>query len=173
MPAVAKKKPTIILQRTRHPLQESSRAEVVRALQPIQSGCIELFLQLKNAHWNVRGNSFSALHRIFDEASEDALRFTDDLAERMAILGGEPLATVQKIAAVPQLADAPIGIKNQEEFVKMIVDRLSYYTGMIRDALIVFERNSDPVTSEACVRGLTNLEKKLWMLESHLLTKVI
>lgn len=173
MPAVAKKKPTIVLQRTRHPLQEASRVEIVRALQPIQTGCVELYLQLKNAHWNVRGNAFGSLHGIFDEAAANALQFTDELAERMAILGGEPIATVQKIAAVPQLADAPSGMKNQEEFVRLVVDRMSYFTGLIRDSLVIFERNADPVTNDVCLRGLANLEKKLWMLESHLLTKSI
>lgn len=173
MPAVAKKKPTIVLQRTRHPLQESNRIEVVRALQPLQSGCIELYLQLKNAHWNVRGPAFASLHRVFDETSNDALQFGDELAERMAIVGGEPIATVQKIAAVPQLADTPSGMKSQDEFIKVTVDRLSYFTGMVRDSLSYFERNNDPVTNDICLKGLAALEKKLWLIESHLSSKIV
>ena len=171
MPAIAKKKPTIVLQRTRHPLPESNRSEVVRALQPIQTGSIELYLQLKNAHWNVRGHAFGSLHALFDATANEVLEFVDNLAERMAIVGGEPLSTVQKLASVPQLADAPLGMKNQDEFIKLIVDRISFFAGMVRDSLSTIERNNDPVTTDACLRGLASIEKKLWMIESHLQSK--
>ena len=114
MPAIAKKKSTIALNRTRHPLSEANRIEIVRALQPIQTGSLELFLQLKSAHWNVRGASFSSLHEVLESASQSVLNFVDDVAERMAILGGEPLASAQKLAAVPQLADLPVGVRQQE-----------------------------------------------------------
>jgi DNA-binding ferritin-like protein len=89
----------------------------------------------------------------------------------MAIVGGEPLSTVQKLASVPQLADAPLGMKNQDEFIKLIVDRISYFAGMVRDSLATIERNNDPVTTDACLRGLASIEKKLWMIESHLQSK--
>ncbi|MEY4065427.1 MAG: hypothetical protein RIR26_1635 [Pseudomonadota bacterium] len=167
MPAIAKKKPTIVLQRTRHPLPESNRSEVVRALQPIQSGSIELYLQFKNAHWNLRGSAFGSLHTLFDATASEILNFADNLAERMAIVGGEPVSTVQKLSAVPQLADAPIGMRQQDEFIKLLVDRVSYFVGMVRDSLQIFERNNDPVTTDTCLRGLSVLEKKLWMIEAH------
>ncbi|NBO38417.1 DNA starvation/stationary phase protection protein [bacterium] len=171
MPAIAKKKPTIALQRTRHPLPETQRVEVVRALAPLQTGSIELYLQLKNAHWNVRGNAFGSLHRIFDETSQELSEIVDNLAERMAIVGGEPLATIQKLTAVPQLADAPTGMRAQEEFIKLVVDRLSYYIQLVRDSIDVFERYNDRVTADACVRACSALEKKLWMIESHSVSK--
>lgn len=171
MPAIAKKKPTIVLQRTRHPLPESNRSEVVRALQPLQCASVELYLQFKNAHWNVRGTSFGNLHVLFDETAADVLSFADNLAERMAIVGGEPISTVQKLSSVPQLADAPIGMKQQDEFIKLLIDRVSYFAGMVRDSLSIFERNNDPVTTDACLRGLSVLEKKLWMIEAHQVVK--
>ncbi|MBM3382784.1 MAG: DNA starvation/stationary phase protection protein [Betaproteobacteria bacterium] len=172
MPAIAKKKPTIVLQRTRHPLTETNRVEIVRILQPMQSGSIELYLQLKNAHWNVKGSGFSALHSLFDDASSNVLQFADELAEHTAILGGEPVATVQKLAAVPQLADAPLGMRNQDEFIKVMTDRVSYFCGLVRDCLVSLERNNDPVTYDVCLRGLASLEKRLWMIESHIQSKL-
>jgi starvation-inducible DNA-binding protein len=172
MPAIAKKKPTIVLQRTRHPLTETNRGEIVRILQPMQSGSIELYLQLKNAHWNVKGSGFASLHSLFDDAAASVLQFADELAERMAILGGEPVATVQKLAAVPQLADSPLGMRNQDEFIKLLSDRVSYFCGLVRDSISSLERNNDPVTSDVCLRGLAALEKRLWMIESHVPSKL-
>jgi len=176
MPAVAKtlakKKPTIVLQRTRNPLAESQRSEVVRALQPLQAGSLELYLQMKNAHWNVRGNGFTGLHTLFDEIAKDAADIADAMAERVAILGGEPLATIQKLAAVPQLADAPAGMKSQDEFVKLCADRLAYYVQMLRDAIDSFEKNNDPVSQDICIRAAGVLEKRLWLTESNIFSRI-
>lgn len=176
MPAVAKplakKKPTLVLQRTRNPLNETQRSEIVRSLQPIQVAAIELYLQLKNAHWNVRGAGFAGLHSLFDEASRDAVEIADSLAERVSILGGEPIATAQKLSAVTYLADAPLGMKSQDEFIKLISDRISFFVQMLRDAIESFEKNNDPVSQDICVKAAGVLEKKLWMTESHIINRI-
>jgi starvation-inducible DNA-binding protein len=172
MPAVAKslvkKKPTIVLQKTRNPIPEGARIESVRALQPVQCAAIELYLQLKNAHWNVRGSNFEGLHRLFEETAGELEQIADTLAERVAVLGGEPLATVQKLAAVPNLADAPAGMKAQDEFVRLICDRLAFYIQMLANAMDSFERNSDYVSQDICTKATGVIEKKLWRTESHL-----
>lgn len=168
MPAIAKRKTTISLNRTRHPLSESNRAEIVRALQPVQTASIELFLQLKSAHWNVRGTSFNSVHEVLESASQCVLSFVDDVAERMAVLGGEPRASVQKLAAVPQLADVPAGVRQQEEVIKVTCDRIAFFSNLVRDCIETVERNDDPVSADCCVRALTEVEKHLWKLESHL-----
>jgi starvation-inducible DNA-binding protein len=176
MPAVAKtiakKKPTITLQRTRNPLNEAQRVELVRALQPVQCAGIELYLQLKNAHWNVRGGGFAGLHSLFDDTARDVIEIADSLAERISILGGEPIATIQKLSVVPHLADAPVGMKVQEEFVKLISDRLSFYVQMLRDAEESFQKNYDPVSGDICTRAAGVLEKRIWMTESHLPNRI-
>lgn len=168
MPAIAKKKTTISINRTRHPLAESSRAEIVRALQPVQTGSLELFLQLKSAHWNVRGSAFGSVHEILEAASQRVLGFADDVAERMAVLGGEPLASARKLAAVPQLADVPVGVRQQDEVIKVTCDRIAFFSNLVRDCIDTIERNDDPVSADCCIRALSELEKSMWKLESHL-----
>lgn len=168
MPAIAKKKTTVALNRTRHSLNESSRAEIVRALQPVQRASIELFLQLKSAHWNVRGANFQSLHELLESTAHCALNFVDDVAERMAVLGGEPVASAQKLTAVPQLADIPGGVRQQEEIIKVMCDRISFFSGLVRDCIDSIERQEDPVSVDCCVRALTDFEKHMWKLEAHL-----
>jgi starvation-inducible DNA-binding protein len=176
MPAVAKslvkKKPTIVLQKTRNPIPEGQRIECVRALQPVQCGAIELYLQLKNAHWNVRGSNFEGLHRLFDETANELSGISDSFAERVAVLGGEPVATVQKLAAVPHLADAPAGMKSQDEFIRLISDRLAFYIQMLGNAMETFDRSDDYVSQDLCTKAAGILEKKLWQTEAHIQNRV-
>ena len=116
----------------------------------------------------MRGASFSSLHEVLESASQSVLNFVDDVAERMAILGGEPLASAQKLAAVPQLADLPVGVRQQEEVIKVACDRIAFFSNLVRDCIDTIERNDDPVSSDCCIRALTDIEKHMWKIESHL-----
>jgi starvation-inducible DNA-binding protein len=48
-------------------LPEAARREAVALLNQRLADCIDLQTQSKQAHWNVKGPSFIALHRLFDE----------------------------------------------------------------------------------------------------------
>src|SRR5690242_15407879 len=65
---------------------------------------LDLVYQLKQAHWNVRGPTFIALHKLFDELHEKAERCADLIAERISQFGGTAegtLQTVQKNTSLP------------------------------------------------------------------------
>ena len=44
--------------------------------------CIDLQTQIKQAHWNVKGPNFIALHELFDKINEDVEDYVDEIAER-------------------------------------------------------------------------------------------
>ncbi len=49
---------------------------------------IDLGLQLKHAHWNVKGPQFIALHELFDKIAEDAEGESGDAVEDLVEAGG-------------------------------------------------------------------------------------
>lgn len=51
---------------TRTDLSISIREKVVPILQARLADCVDLFTQVKQAHWNVKGPHFIALHELFD-----------------------------------------------------------------------------------------------------------
>jgi starvation-inducible DNA-binding protein len=59
---------------------------------------IDLERQAKQAHWNVKGPNFIALHELFDKVAEVAEEFTDLLAERATALGGAAEGRVHAVA---------------------------------------------------------------------------
>ena len=50
--------------------------------------CIDLQMQAKQAHWNVKGPNFIALHKLFDEVNVAVSDYVDEIAERTVQLGG-------------------------------------------------------------------------------------
>jgi hypothetical protein len=76
-PAVAKLYPT------KNDLPEASRIEVITLLNQRLADAIDLQTQCKQAHWNVKGRDFIALHQLFDKVNESVEEYIDLIAERV------------------------------------------------------------------------------------------
>ena len=83
---------------TKNDLPENVRLEMISILQEALVAALDLRMQSKQAHWNVKGPSFIALHQLFDTAAAEAAVYSDDLAERLVQLGGVADGTVQTVA---------------------------------------------------------------------------
>src|SRR3989449_33064 len=73
---------------TKNDLPEAARREAIGLLNQRLADCIDLQTQCKQAHWNVKGPTFIALHKLFDEVNEAVEEYVDLLAERVVQLGG-------------------------------------------------------------------------------------
>ena len=78
----------IKLTHTRNSLPEKTRLEITALLQERLTDSIDLMMQSKQAHWNVKGHNFIALHELFDKVYNDTGRYVDLIAERIVQLGG-------------------------------------------------------------------------------------
>ena len=70
------------MQQTHNTLSENIRAQSAAILNKHLAAAIDLHGQLKQAHWNVRGPNFIAIHELFDKVATDADAYGDKLAER-------------------------------------------------------------------------------------------
>src|SRR6478735_3729966 len=87
------------LYRTKNDLPEETRVEAIALLNQRLADCIDLQTQCKQAHWNVKGPQFIALHKLFDEVNEEVEDYIDLIAERIVQLGGVAEGTVRAVAA--------------------------------------------------------------------------
>ena len=74
--------------KTKIDLSEKTRRNVILILNDRLADAIDLQSQVKQAHWNVKGPNFIALHELFDKISELVLDQVDEIAERVTSLGG-------------------------------------------------------------------------------------
>ena len=74
--------------KTKNDLPEAARVKAVDLLNARLADCIDLQTQTKQAHWNVKGQHFIALHELFDKINEEVEDYVDDIAERAVQLGG-------------------------------------------------------------------------------------
>src|SRR5256885_10574067 len=102
---------------TRTDLPERVRAQVIELLNQRLADAIDLETQTKQAHWNVKGPHFIALHKLFDELHDGVEGYVDTLAERVVQLGGIAEGTARVVAKRSELEEYPNGIAGGAEHV--------------------------------------------------------
>src|ERR1700736_6547680 len=83
------------MQKTANTLSKNIRAKSVAVLNRHLAATIDLHAQVKQAHWNVRGPTFIAIHELFDKVADVVEGYSDTIAERAAALGGTAEGTIQ------------------------------------------------------------------------------
>lgn len=128
----------------------------------------DLYSQLKQAHWNVKGPQFIALHKLYDELAEVIEDHSDEIAERATALGGLALGTVRMAAGSSRLPDYPSDATGSLETVKVLVDRYAAYAASTRQAIDTAQEAGDMATSDMFTQISQDVDKGLWFLEAHL-----
>src|SRR5881628_2869160 len=95
------------MHRTKNDLPEGTRTKIVELLNGCLADAIDLMLRSKQAHWNVKGPTFIALHELFDKINEDVEDYVDDIAERVVQLGGVAEGTARTAAKRSALSEYP------------------------------------------------------------------
>src|ERR1700730_19145206 len=106
--------------KTKNDIPEATRVKAIELLNARLADCTDLQTQTKQAHWNVKGPNFIALHELFDKINEDVEDYVDDLAERAVQLGGVAEGTARTAAKRSSLGEYPLGTVNGADHVEAL-----------------------------------------------------
>jgi starvation-inducible DNA-binding protein len=155
---------------TRIDIVEASREELVQLLNARLADTFDLYSQLKQAHWNVKGSDFIQLHKLYDDVAESVLEYVDMIAERATALGGLARGTARMAAAASTLDEYPIGAVEGMDTVSAIADRLAAYGASVRAAIDAAVDLHDQDTADLFTEVSRAIDKHLWFIEAHLQT---
>jgi starvation-inducible DNA-binding protein len=153
---------------TRIDIPADSRTEVIALLNERLADAFDLYGQVKQAHWLVRGSDFAQLHELYDEVAEAVLPFVDELAERIGTLGGHAQGTVRMAAEASTLDEYPDDAVDGRETLEVVADRLAACAAGTRAAVDKTEELGDMATSDLFIEITRALDKQLWFVEAHL-----
>src|SRR3954453_12394441 len=111
--------------RTSVNLKEDTRQEVIAILNDRLADTLDLKLQTKHAHWNVKGSDFIQLHGLFDEIATHVEDQSDLIAERITALGGVAKGTARQVAAGTSLKEYDLEAVSGEEHLNALSSRLA------------------------------------------------
>ncbi len=153
---------------TRNDLSLKTRTKVIDLLNARLADAVDLQLQAKQAHWNVKGPNFIALHELFDQIAGDLGGHVDDLAERTTALGGVAEGTLQAIAGRSKLAAYPLGITDGRAHLDALAAALATFAKCVRKAIDAAAKAGDADTSDLFTGISRSADKNLWLVEAHL-----
>jgi starvation-inducible DNA-binding protein len=149
-------------------LTVDARAKVSEALNASLADGLDLYSQIKVAHWNLKGPHFAALHPLFDTIASSALAYNDEVAERAVALGALAAGTVRTSASRSRLTQYPEDLTRDLEHVKQVADRIDGYLDGLRKARSVGESAGDADTVDLLTGMITEFEKHGWFLRATL-----
>lgn len=141
--------------------------EVAALLQDRLHAYNDLHLTLKHAHWNVVGPHFIAVHEMIDPQVDSVRGFADDVAERIATLGGSPKGTPGSIVAERSWEDYSIG---RDSALAHLGALNVVYEGVISSVRDVIAKvgELDPITEDMLIGQSAELELFHWFVRAHL-----
>jgi starvation-inducible DNA-binding protein len=156
---------------TKNDLSAKIRKGVIELLNARLADLIDLQLQTKQAHWNVKGPNFIALHELFDSIAGEILPYIDDTAERIVQLGGTADGTLGGVAKRTELKGYPVGAVSGEEHVEALSNALATVGKLIRESIDQADDLGDADTADLFTGISRGLDKSLWFVESHAIGK--
>lgn len=153
---------------TKNDLAADKRAAVAQLLNDSLAELIDLQLQAKQAHWNVKGPQFIALHELFDAVSTLAIGFIDETAERIVALGGTAEGTAAVIVKRSKLPSYPLTISAGRDHVEALSTALAAVGKNVRAAIDRSTELGDADTADLYTGISREIDKQLWFVEAHL-----
>jgi starvation-inducible DNA-binding protein len=155
---------------TKNDLPEATRRKMIDLCNARLADAIDLQTQTKQAHWNVKGPHFIALHELFDKVNEDVEDYVDLIAERAVQLGGEVEGTARSVAKRSTLAEYPLKTLPGRQHVEALSSVLAAFGKIVRAAVDESDRAGDEDTNDVFIEISRGVDKWLWMVEAHLST---
>ena len=152
---------------TKNTIGEKVRIQMEAILQDRLADSIDLQTQAKQAHWNVKGPNFIALHELFDKIAEESEEYPDLIAERIVQFGGVAEGTIQVVANRTNLPDYPLVLMTGREQIEAFSHTLAVYGELIRKTIKQAAELDDPATADIFTQISRSVDKNLWFIEAH------
>jgi starvation-inducible DNA-binding protein len=143
------------------------RAEMNALMNLRLASAVDLQLQMKQAHWNVKGPNFIGLHELFDKVDEAVESYVDMIAERIVQLGGIAEGTVRVAAARSRLAEYPLVTVDGAAHVEAVARALSTFGQEARATINEANALDDADSADLFTEVSRGIDKWLWFVEAH------
>ena len=155
------------MHKTKIDISVDVREQMVESLNARLADSLDLHSQAKQAHWNVKGMSFIALHELFDQVATEVDGYTDLIAERVTVLGGTAEGTVRVAAANSSIDQYPMEITEGADHVDALSNALAAFAKNTRTNVDEADEAGDAITADLFTEVARGTDKLLWFVEAH------
>ena len=153
---------------TRNYLDQNVRAASVAALNQCLADLTTVNMQLKTAHWNVRGPNFYQLHELFEDLVETFEPLIDMVAERSTALGGHAPGTAPMVAQQGNLPQLSPTTSVETQLIEQLANGLATLDSILYDQINRVSERGDLDTADLLNEVSREVSEALWFVEAHL-----
>jgi starvation-inducible DNA-binding protein len=128
-----------------------------------------LYIKTRNAHWNIEGPDFLAMHKFFEEQYHQLEELIDDIAERIRTIGHYAEAKLTTFLRETHLSEESRERNSSAGFIKsLLIDHESIIIHL-RENIEMYTNEWGDAGSGDFITGLMEKHEKMaWMLRAHL-----
>jgi starvation-inducible DNA-binding protein len=141
----------------------------IALLETILSDEMTLYVKSRKFHWNVSGESFMELHKLFEAQYTELEEIIDQVAERINKLGGKTIGTMKEFLHHTRLKESPDKYPSQKEMMKdLLSDHETVIVHLRKDIEECTEKNKDVGTTDFLTGIMEQHETIAWILRRYL-----
>lgn len=149
-------------------IKEQNLTEINDLLNHVLADGNVLYIKLRKFHWNLSGDNFMELHKLFEEQYDAVAEAIDEVAERISTLGGVAIGTTSEFAELSLLIENPGKIPNNQEMIKELVNDHETIVKSLRKFVDdTEEKYGDKGTSDFLTGLMQAHEKMAWKLRKY------
>lgn len=128
-----------------------------------------LYVKTRKFHWNVCGESFTELHKLFQEQYVQLEETIDLVAERINKLGSKTIGTLKEFSSLTNLKESPDKYPSQKEMLKELLSDHEFVIITLRSYIDkLAKENKDAGTTDFFTGIMEAHETTAWILRRYL-----
>ena len=150
-------------------ITEKNLQNSISLLSVVLSDEMTLYIKTRKFHWNVSGESFMQLHKLFQAQYTELEEAIDEVAERISKLGGKSIGTMKEFSELTKLKESPNKYPSQKEMLKELLgDHETVIVQLRKDIDISADENKDAGTADFLTGLMEQHETIAWTLRRYL-----
>jgi len=149
-------------------ITDKNLQETIKLLSAVLADEMTLYVKTRNFHWNVSGDSFMEVHRLFEEHYKQLEMTIDEAAERIGKLGGKAIGTMAEFLEHTRLKETPGKYPSRKDMVSQLLKDHETLIKELREDVDKCEKLEDAGTTDFLTGVMEQHETISWVLRRYL-----